>query len=699
MSFARNPALARRAPLTIAVVAALLAAPAAYAIDFQKGELEGSFDTTISYGASKRMEEQDPNLIGKATLNPLIGGQAVVLGASTFPGSPSQIAAPGRFSGNRDDGNLKYDDGDLISSAIKVTSELSLKWRSWGAFTRGTYFYDFENADRDDLTRAAKDRVGERGRLLDAFIYKDFKYGEDKTGTVRLGRQVVSWGESTFISNGINVINPVDLSALRVAGAELKEAFLPIDALWGSFQVTNNFSIEGVILGEFEEVEVDASGTYFSANDFASPGGTYAMLGFGTAPQPVNNPELYYQVCNGTPAGWSQSDRLAEYIAAFRARFPAGTPDPIIQQQALGLVGVGCGATFQRGPNDNAKDSGQWGIAAHWLVPALADTEFGFYYLRYHSRLPVISGYAATGAPGTTPGGAGFGAPTRGASVVIEYPENIDLYGVSWNTNLPWGIAFQGEVSYRPNMPLQYDDVELLFAGLTPLNPLLQLSGAPPAMLFDSQLGQYAPGQYIQGWGRYHVTQLQSTFTKVFGEVLGADQISLVGEIGATKVNDMPDPSELRFEGEGTDTGGGCDVADTGTFGPQDPLTGRWPLIPNAGIFTRGCLRNPQTQASDGFPTDFSWGYRLAARADYNSVFGGPVNLAPRIAFNHDVHGTTPGPGGNFLEGRKSLTLGLEANYLNSWVFDISYTRFSGAEPYNQIADRDFASASIKYSF
>jgi len=36
---------------------------------------------------------------------------------------------------------------------------------------------------------------------------------------------VVSWGESTFIQGGMNVINPVDVSKLRVAGAELKEAF------------------------------------------------------------------------------------------------------------------------------------------------------------------------------------------------------------------------------------------------------------------------------------------------------------------------------------------------------------------------------------------------------------------------------------------------------------------------------------------
>jgi hypothetical protein len=107
-----------------------------------------------------------------------------------------------------------------------------------------------------------------------------------------------------------------------------------------------------------------------------------------------------------------------------------------------------------------------------------------------------------------------------------------------------------------------------------------------------------------------------------------------------------------------------------------------------------------------------------------------PVTLSPRVAFNHDVKGITPGPGGNFLEGRKSATIGVEANYLNSWVFDLSYTSFFGGgrggstdvvlppgvecpdtgsttggactvkgTPFNQIHDRDFYSFTVKYSF
>lgn len=632
-------AFRRRHPLALAV-AALLLAPAAQAIEFSSGDLTGTLDTTVSFGHSIRMQDQDDNLIGKAQFNPLLAAQIAALQSQGryLEAQALQIAARGRFSVNRDDGNLKYDKHDAISSAFKITSELSLNYLDSGAFARATYFYDFENNDRDDLTEAAKDLIGSRFRLLDAFVFHNFTIGESVAANVRVGRQVISWGESTFIQNGINVINAVDLSALRVAGAELKEAFLPLDSIYASFALSENLSLEMAYLLEFEEIEIDASGTYFSANDFASPGGTYVMLGFGTAPQPVNNPELYNDVCFSGAAGFGRSD--------------TGLP--------AALVGAGCGASFPRAPTRYARDSGQWGMAMRYFASELNDTEFGFYYLRYHSRVPVISGISITSTN------------LSSGRYLLEYPEDIDLWGLSWNTSLPYGVAWQGEMSYRDNMPLQIDDIELLFAGLTPLNGLIP----QPGLRFASQLGSYGPGQFIQGWDRHEVSQLQSTFTKVFGpdNPLGADAIAAVMEVGMTKVWDLPSKDVLRYEGEGTDTGGGFDIST-------------------------GALRNPVTLDDDAFPTQFSWGYRMALRADYNNVFGSPFNLSPRIAFNHDVNGITPGPGGNFLEGRKSVTVGAEALYLNRWAFDLSWTIFTGGKPYNQIYDRDFASFSVKYSF
>ena len=112
---------------------------------------------------------------------------------------------------------------------------------------------------------------------------------------------------------------------------------------------------------------------------------------------------------------------------------------------------------------------------------------------------------------------------------------------------------------------------------------------------------------------------------------------------------------------------------------------------------TTGNLTNPVTQV-EGFPDSFSWGYRAVLAATYNNAIGA-VNLAPRIAFNHDVNGTTPGPGGNFIDGRKALTFGLNATYLESWTGTLSYTINFGGGDFNTLRDRDFVTASISYAF
>jgi hypothetical protein len=361
------------------------------------------------------------------------------------------------------------------------------------------------------------------------------------------------------------------------------------------------------------------------------------MLNFGLIPQPVINPDLYNTVCRnpGGAVGYTLSD--------------TGLPPS--------LVAAGCSVAVPRIEDRFPKSSGQFGFGAHYYADWLNNTEFGFFAMNYHSRLPIISGHAVRTAALTS------------ADVFVEYPEDIRLFGISFNTQLvDSGIAWQGEVSYRPNAPFQIDDVEVLFQGLSPLNALI------PAeyLRFRSQLGSVAPGTELQGYERHHQWQWQTTLTKVFAQVGNIDQLSLVGEVGGTKV-DLPLPSSLRFNGDGTDTGGGPD-------------------------FLTGAGRNPETQVG-GFPTRYSWGYRLAARADYNSVFGSSFNVSPRVAFNDDVNGITPGPGGNFIEGRRSLTLGVETNYQNRWAGDLSYTRFFGAEPFNLIHDRDFVSATIKYSF
>jgi hypothetical protein len=583
-------------------LAVLLATPA-HAFQFSEGDLTGSLDTTLSYGSVWRVKDQDPHLIGTSNA-PLNNGK----------GSARSV--------NTDDGDLNYNKG-IVSNVAKITSELGLNYSRFGLFVRGTAFYDYENmrGDREKapLTSEAIDLVGKDIRLLDAFIKGEFDLGSMPT-QLRLGDQVVSWGESTFIQNGINVINPVNVSAIRLPGSELKEALIPEGMVWGSISPSQNTTFEGFYLYDWKETEIDPPGSYWSSNDFAGDGGSRVMLGWG------------------------------------------GVPD---------TAPPSSGAVVGRSATKEASDSGQYGLAFRLFAPGLNDTEFGLFFINLHSRLPIINARTGTAAAaaGIDPYGRKY---AETASYFLSYPEDTKLYGMSFNTQLRQsGIAWQGEVSYRNNAPLQIDDIEILFAALGAQDNLSPgNTGAAPLAQYG-QMGLIPFESDIPGYIKRDVVQVQTTATKLFGPTLGANQFVLVGEVGLTHVRDMPDKSELRLDGPGT------------------PISGN----SNLTAFHYG-----EIEPARAFADANSWGYRLVTKFDYNNAIGA-VTLSPRIAWAHDVSGNSPGPGGNFIEGRKAVTVGLGADYQNSWAADLSYTDFFGAGRYNLINDRDIVAINIKYSF
>jgi hypothetical protein len=618
--------------LAVAIVIVACALPVE-AIDLSTDRYTLKLDTALSWGGRYRVEDPDPRLIGLVN-----GGTA--------------------FSVNGDDGNLNFSDG-MVSSAARATVDLDFSYGNFGAFVRGTGFYDYiveeSGTDRTPLHPDAEDWVGSRAELLDAFVWAKFGGGQ-----VRLGRQVLNWGESTFTQGGLNSINPVDVGMLRIPGTELREAFRPSGYLSGSFDLTNELSVEAFYQYEWEKTVIDPAGTYFSTADFAGLGGRHVFLGFG-----------------------SSSDIVNPFFAA-----------PNLGRPFLGV---------QRAENDRTpSDDGQYGLAVRWFAPQLGGTEIGFYYMNYHSRLPVVNALTGTvqgamsaaaagqaaalrvyGQFGVPPGAnptvdaiaqaagtaAGTDAYGSTARYFFEYPEDIKMFGIGWNAQLgTTGIAFQGEISHQQDKPFLVDDVELLLAALSPISPAL------------AQTQQVVPGgagfsTEIPGYRRLDATQIQFTMTKVLGPLFGADQGVLVWEPAVTHVAGMPSKDVLRFEGPGTYTSGN-------------------PIHSGPG----GAHAGKAFEPAEAFADPTSWGYQLAGRLDYNNAIG-PINLAPRFAWQHDVDGVTPGPGGNFIEGRHALTGGVAAGYLNSWEFDLSYTTYGGAGRYNLINDRDFVAAVVKYSF
>jgi hypothetical protein len=93
---------------------------------------------------------------------------------------------------------------------------------------------------------------------------------------LRAGRQVVDWGESTFIPGGLNQVDYFDVTALQVPGAELKQALLPDESVVFNTQLTKNLSTQLLYLFDWHEDIIEPDGAYFSTNDVAGVGGSRA---------------------------------------------------------------------------------------------------------------------------------------------------------------------------------------------------------------------------------------------------------------------------------------------------------------------------------------------------------------------------------------------------------------------------------------
>ncbi len=584
-----------------AAVATTMSAPA-HAFQFMLGEIEGSLDTTLTAGASWRVEDRDENQLGQGNLGPSYAYSTT--GASTT---------------NTDNGNWNFKKGETYSKIIKGTSDLLLSYENMGGFTRARYFYDVElmNEGRAydnvgqtrPLSKDALDDAGAAVDILDAYVWYDAEFGETPVN-LRLGKQVLSWGESTFLFGGASVINPVDISAARAPGAEVKDVLLPVNMFYTSIGVSESLTGEFFYQLEWDKVKPDQCGTFFSNSDSSSDGCGPVYLG-------------------------------------------GQTPESIVDAQGLYLTRVA---------DDEADNDGQFGLALRWYAAELGDSEFGFYYISYHSRLPY--------------GNFIINDPNNGrplANYYIAYPEDLQSFTVSFNTSTEGGWSIGGEISLRPDTPVARNGYELVVA-----------SNAFSSS--DTSYGYYTPealaagpGGLLKGYDELDVWQAQVTFIRFFDQILGASRLTFVSEVGMVFVDGLPDNSRL-----GRDS----------TFGVGPTVN------PNA---TTTCAQpganiNPTFCEEEGFTTDFSAGYRIRGTLDYADVFAG-VNLSPSLVWSHDVTGYAPEPAGLFREGAMAAGLSLRADYLNKYSATVGYTTFFGGEPYNFLNDRDNVSASVSVSF
>ena len=405
--------------LAVALAAALtaLAAGPAHAVrTTTESGTEIDFSSTISFGLQWRTSKRLTTTIGNdnggtvptsAPLGSLLNG----------PGNDGAANPDFNFL-NGDDGNLNYDRGDIVSAALKGTHEFGLKTRDgWRSLVRGTWVGDFKAGDtrRTPLSDDAKDIATRNLTLLDAWVSKDIRIGE-RNATVRLGNQVLSWGEDIYIIGGINSINALDLRKWHTPGTQIKEILRPAPMLSINTGVTDAVSAEAYYQFRWNAFRFDPVGTFFSGAD---------VVGAGQRPAFIPSSVLSgFDLCTApTPCG-----DIGERI-----------------QPGINVVPFEAERTPPRGQ--------QFGLALRFK-PKGFDTEFALYYERYHDKLPFTTLF-------TDPAFAAYNVANIG--YYNEYGAKKDLFGASFNTKVG-PVAVGGEISYRPKDSVAIDP-SVPFAG------------------------------------------------------------------------------------------------------------------------------------------------------------------------------------------------------------------------------------------
>lgn len=560
-----------------------------HALPFSIGPIEGQFDTELSLKNNWATTKPNHHFIGSSN-----GGRS--------------------FSSSSDNGRLNFKRGDSFSRLFKGKHRMQLKYGDYGLLISGQYWYDFVDKNQ----RQPFANINDHGRYVSSrssgaewqqvFAYHHYQIA-GKQGTIRLGRQNLNWGEERFITGGINVINPIDTREGWRTDMDTRAERTPVSLLSFSQQLTDKLSAELFYQLDWRPAASENCNSFFADNDYTTHGCTNNLRVLRSTQQLSNN-------------------------------------------DLTALMGVNInqeGILLRREKDHRAKSSGQFGIAFNYYLDPI-DTDFGFYFINYHSRTGFVNGRTANQSALNQTIGLGQLAPewlAGHSSYFIKYPENIRLYGLSFSKDLSADFTWRGEFSYRPNMPIQISPVELFKNTISNTNTL-------------------TANQKMQGYDRKKVSQLQTSFTRKATEVMGANEFNLTVALGM-----------VYIAGLGNNTLYGRDAV----FGSAD----------NCSIGTRYCEK-------DGFTTRFSWGYRVRGEWQYQDVLLPRLTLKPNISWLHDVKGYSPNNEATFVEGRKAVSLGVTAEYLRTYYVGLNYTNFFGGR-YNRWADRDFATLEMGLKF
>ena len=357
-------------------IAGLMAAPGvisiarAAEIDIENSDAKVRWDNTVKYTAGWRVTGLDERVTSISSASP---------------------------NPNLDAGDRNFGRG-LISNRVDLLSELDMSYKDVGARISGAAWYDsvynkspqphtpslgapdFLGTPPGQFPEATRDLHGRKAEFLDAFVYGRTELGS-VPASARLGRFTQLYGETLFLgANGIAYAQaPIDVvKLLSVPSAQFKEIGMPVGQVSGNVQFSSSVSAGAYYQYEWRKSRLPGAGSYFSFSDFVGPGGDLLLA----QPNPFN-----------------------------------------------GNTGV-----VPRGPDDDARNSGQYGFQVRFK-PSGHGIEYGLYAARYHEKAPIAVYRVLQN------------------DLRFVYPEGIKTFGASFSTTVGESNV-AGEISIRRDTPL-----------------------------------------------------------------------------------------------------------------------------------------------------------------------------------------------------------------------------------------------------
>jgi hypothetical protein len=479
-------------------------------------DIKANYNLTLNYAVAMRMQNQDPALTD-GTIDPL---QPVVLPEGQIIGF-ERTGLPD--TSNSDDGNRNFDKYSLINNRISALAEMAFERDNFAfvlsgnAFYDDVFFHDNDNKNADFLNRfddtetyndagegragdrevtdkfsqAMRSQNGRRARLLDAYLIADFPIGDSSYLNLRIGQQVVSWGEALFFGGMARDMGIADASAGFIPGAEVKDILLPTPQVSAQIGLGWDWTLKGYYKLSFDENEIFPVGHYFSPTDVLGPGAEFAYGSINPA---------YLEGCPGLLDVGQFNDFVGNLL---------GELSDLSQLCNLGGLG---GALLNARPNiltfreaDNRpSDSGQWGVGLDYrLTPS---TSLSAHYLRYHNPNPGLkftTGFARIGEVGGIEITTGLINQTVPVSYRVTYFDDIELYNLSFSTTA-FGLSVAGEVNYRDGINI---DVLTIASGVPFPEPqrgktvqglVSTIAAFNPAVSFIDEVNAVAEVQYIR---------------------------------------------------------------------------------------------------------------------------------------------------------------------------------------------------------